>query len=130
MGIARLLSQKSPTVKSRGAAANSLRKLILFDLAGRLDLLTCYQCGNPIETVREFSIEHKQPWEGAENEEAVFFDFDNIAFSHLGCNSGACRRQRLGLSTRERHKINSRKFRATRDEAWKDRRRQSRRKPI
>ncbi len=34
----------------------------------------------------EFSIEHKIPWQSAEDPKESFFDLDNIAFSHLKCN--------------------------------------------
>lgn len=75
--------------ESLGKATNQLRKGLLFELAKRLELLTCHQCGTPITSVAEFSIEHKLPWMSAENPRGAFFDIENIAFSHLRCNSGA-----------------------------------------
>lgn len=39
-----------------------------------------------IETVKELSIEQKTPWLDSENPVSVFFDLNNIAFSHLKCN--------------------------------------------
>ena len=80
---ARLLGQ------SFGAASNRLRKLILFDLLQRFDLDQCFQCGQTIEYIDDLSIEHKEPWQGADDPRNAFFDLDNIAFSHLSCNSGA-----------------------------------------
>lgn len=67
-----------------GTAFARLRKEILFDLAGRCDLLTCFACGEEICTSKELSVEHKQPWEGRDT--SLFWDLDNIAFSHRVCN--------------------------------------------
>jgi hypothetical protein len=70
------------------SASSSLRKQIIFHLAGALGLLACHQCGEEIELER-FSIEHKDPWMQADDPKASFFDMNNIAFSHLSCNSRA-----------------------------------------
>lgn len=45
-----------------GTATSKLRKMIMFDLAKELGLLVCYRCGGPINTVEEFSIDHKEAW--------------------------------------------------------------------
>lgn len=39
-----------------------------------------------INTVDELSIEHKEPWENSDNPKELFFNLDNISFSHLKCN--------------------------------------------
>ncbi len=44
---------------------------------------TCYGCTKPIETVGELSIEHIEPHMGRAE---VFWDLENIAYSHLDCN--------------------------------------------
>ena len=67
-----------------GTAQAKLRKLILFDLLKRHGEKVCYQCGKTIETIKELSIEHKKPWLGIDV--ALFWDLNNIAFSHLKCN--------------------------------------------
>ena len=72
-----------------GTASSRLRKLILFDFMQRLDLDECFQCGKQIEDVDDLSIEHKRPWQPTNDPKDTFFDLDNIAFSHLSCNSGA-----------------------------------------
>lgn len=69
---------------SHGTAANRLRKNILFSFAQRLKEDICFKCGKQIESVEELSIEHKQPWENRSAD--LFWDLNNIAFSHLGCN--------------------------------------------
>jgi len=69
-----------------GTAAGRLRKLIIFDLAGRLGLLRCHRCASAIESPDSFSIEHVDSWQSAADPRASFFDMRNIAFSHLVCN--------------------------------------------
>lgn len=67
-----------------GTAMHQLRKMIVFHLAQRLGEDFCFKCGKLIETVQEFSIDHKMPWLHAET--ALFWSLDNIAFSHRVCN--------------------------------------------
>lgn len=69
---------------SYGAANGRLRKSILFSLLIRLKENVCFKCGKNIETDDELSIEHKQPWENRDPQ--LFWDLENIAFSHLSCN--------------------------------------------
>lgn len=69
---------------SHGTAANRLRKMILFNLLRKLNEDVCFKCGKKIDTAEELSIEHKLPWEGRSTE--LFWDLNNIAFSHIGCN--------------------------------------------
>lgn len=76
---------------SYSTACNQLRKNLLFDLAGRLNLLVCYRCNESILAPRELSIDHKKAWLEFESSD-LFWDLDNLAFSHLSCNSGASRR--------------------------------------
>lgn len=75
----------------QGTAAHKLRKAIMFQMIQKLDLDWCFQCGNKIETIEELSVEHKIPWLDKENAKELFFDLDNIAFSHLKCNVSAKR---------------------------------------
>ena len=46
----------------------------------------CHRCGEPIETIKQFSIEHTENWLNSENPKELFFDVEKIAFSHLTCN--------------------------------------------
>lgn len=73
-----------------GTACNRLRKSVMFYLVTRLGLDDCYRCGLKVE-LDNFSMEHKQPWLYAENPTELFFELDNIAFSHLKCNYQARR---------------------------------------
>lgn len=81
--------EKSQLGMAKGTAANKLRKMLLFNLIQRCGLDTCHRCGGKIETLRELSIEHKQAWLHSEDPVGLYFDLDNIAFSHLSCNSKA-----------------------------------------
>ena len=84
----------------RGTAANRLRKLVLFDVLKRHDENVCYRCGSQIESAEQLSIEHKQPWEHVDVN--LFWDLNNIAFSHLGCNCAAARRSQEGKPSSRR----------------------------
>ncbi len=70
---------------SPSKARGRLIKIILFDLAKRLSLDICFQCGTKIETLDEFTIEHKKPW--LHKDPQLFWAVENIAFSHHLCNS-------------------------------------------
>lgn len=67
-----------------GTAASKLRKNILFRCVKKLGENFCFKCGTEIESVDDLSIEHKLPWENRDVD--LFWDLDNIAFSHLKCN--------------------------------------------
>lgn len=67
-----------------GTACARLRKRVLFKLVQEVGLDTCFKCDRLIETERDLSIEHKLPWFNRDVE--LFWDLDNIAFSHLRCN--------------------------------------------
>ncbi len=70
---------------SHGTACYRLRKNLMFAMAhGRKIEPVCFRCGESIDSVDDLSIDHKQPWEGVSV--ALFWDLDNIAFSHMGCN--------------------------------------------
>lgn len=75
---------------SHGAAANRLRRLVLFDLLRKHDENWCFKCGELIKSAGELSVEHKEPWEGRSTE--LFWDLNNIAFSHTSCNVPHTRR--------------------------------------
>ncbi len=76
----------------KGTSNYKLYRSIMMHLADCLGLCLCHRCGKRIESLREFSVEHKIPWIGHPNAAAVFTDLSNIAFSHLSCNSRAQRR--------------------------------------
>ena len=51
----------------------------------------CFQCSE-VMTRDTFSVEHKEPWLDSEDPVGLFFDQDNISFSHHSCNVAASRR--------------------------------------
>jgi hypothetical protein len=79
----------------QGTASNRLRKNIIFMLLKMQNLNFCHQCGAEIESVDDLSIEHKIPWLDSEDLIKLFFDLDNIAFSHHSCNSAAARHREI-----------------------------------
>ena len=72
-------------------ASNRLKKELLYSLAKRLKINWCYQCGAEIKNTSELTVEHKTPWLDSEDPINLFFDIDNIAFSHPTCNYSASR---------------------------------------
>lgn len=72
-------------------AQNRLTKDILFKLICETGKNFCYHCKEEI-TRETLSIEHKTPWLDSKDPVGLFFDLDNIAFSHLSCNAAAARK--------------------------------------
>jgi hypothetical protein len=73
-----------------GTAANRLRKMIMLWLLQQLDKNLCFRCGKKIESPEDLSIDHIESW--MDKDPNLFWDLDNIAFSHLKCNSAARRK--------------------------------------
>lgn len=66
-------------------ARSKLRKLLLFTYAKKLELGNCYRCGKEISSIEDFTVDHKRAW--LHVNPALFWDVDNIAFSHSYCNA-------------------------------------------
>lgn len=79
-----------------GTASGKLRKQIMFHLMQKCGMDTCHQCGKKIESIDTLSIEHKTPWLDSEDPVGLFFDTDNIAFSHHHCNCASARQPQKG----------------------------------
>ncbi len=71
---------------SYSTASQRLRKLILFKLIKKCGFDICYQCNEKIDNIDDLSIEHKIPWFNSETPKELFWDLENIAFSHINCN--------------------------------------------
>ena len=69
---------------NKGTAMARLRKMILFELVKKAGMDRCHQCKLIIHDVSELSIEHIEPWLWKDVD--LFWDLNNIAFSHLSCN--------------------------------------------
>lgn len=74
---------------SYGKARHQLNRVIIFDLVKKLNLDTCYRCSNKIDKLEDLSIEHKKAWLNSNNPKELYFDTNNIAFSHMNCNREA-----------------------------------------
>lgn len=72
-------------------ASGRLRKEVMFMLVKKCNLDTCFKCGKKIDDISQLSIEHKIPWLHSDNPSELFFDLDNISFSHLSCNISTAR---------------------------------------
>ena len=72
-----------------GTACGRLRKIIMFHLIQKLKLDTCVRCKKLITNINDLSIEHIKPW--LDIDINLFWDLNNIGFSHLSCNSKASR---------------------------------------
>lgn len=68
-----------------GTAAHRLRKAILFKILKRLGENFCFRCGEEILVPNDLGIDHKLPWRRVSPE--LFWDLENIAFSHTRCNT-------------------------------------------
>ncbi len=80
-------AQKSAQLgMNHSTAAGKLRHQLLWALVVETGKDNCYQCGKPIGGIDQFSIEHKVRWMNSANPSALFFDLDNIAYSHRKCN--------------------------------------------
>ena len=85
------LKKKEQLGMAQGTARNKLVKSIMFDMVKRLGLNFCYQCAAEIIEIDNLTVEHKEPWLDSKDPKGLYFDLDNIAFSHHACNSGAAR---------------------------------------
>ncbi len=73
-----------------GTACGRLRKIIIFNLAEIAKMRDCYRCNVYIDNIDEFTIDHKTGWQHVSPD--LFWDFENIAFSHASCNSLAAKK--------------------------------------
>ncbi len=66
-------------------ASGRLVKDLLWDLIKKTDQYHCCKCG--LEMSRDsFSIKHIIPWLDSDDPVKLFFDLENIYFSHHSCN--------------------------------------------
>lgn len=77
---------------SYGNASSKLRKQLLFRYVVDAGDNLCFGCGQEITNIDDLSVEHIQPWENRNVD--LFWDLDNIAFSHIKCNKPHAYRSR------------------------------------
>jgi hypothetical protein len=80
-------------------ARSRLYKQTLFLLAKETKKNICYRCNQFIENEEDFSLDHKKEWRYSSDPEFLFFDPDNLAFSHCSCNSSSRRCPNLTRSS-------------------------------
>lgn len=93
MSLATNLKKKLQLGMYQSEADRKLARIIMFNLAKKLGEDICYRCFKRIERLEEFSVDHKKPW--LDVSVKLFWDIDNIAFSHRKCNTSV-RRSRNG----------------------------------
>jgi hypothetical protein len=71
---------------NHATATHILRANIMFDLIQRLKLDVCFRCGELIHSPRDLSFDHKHDWLNSTDPKGLFFDLQNVAFSHKRCN--------------------------------------------
>jgi len=72
-------------------ASGRLVKDILWDLLVKTNQDSCCKCNKPM-TRETFSIEHLKPWLDSDDPVSLYFDLNNISFSHMSCNFSDIRR--------------------------------------
>jgi 5-methylcytosine-specific restriction endonuclease McrA len=68
-------------------ASHRLKKQIMLNLIELNGLSECYRCGKKIEKASDLSIDHKIDWIDSDDPCKLFWDLENIAFSHTNCNT-------------------------------------------
>lgn len=95
------MKKESQLGMNPSTASNRLVKDILFKLA--IDAgHTCFRCQGEL-TRETFSIEHKIAWLDSKDPVSLYFDLENIAFSHHGCNVGARRKTEAACGTTSKY---------------------------
>lgn len=103
MSLKQSIKKKNQLGESHGTAQHRLLKDILWMLILETGKTRCFCCGQ--EMTREtFSIEHKTPWLDSSDPIKLFFDLDNISFSHFKCNVKSARRKQAECGTVSKYK--------------------------
>lgn len=74
-------------------ASGKLVKDLLWNFVVKCGQDACCKCGEKMSR-ETFSIEHLTPWLDSEDPVGLFFDLDNISFSHLFCNIADARKMK------------------------------------
>lgn len=88
-----LKKKKKQLGMNPSTASHRLVKDILWNFIVYAGRDRCFRCGKKM-TRETFSIEHKAPWLDSEDPVGLFFDIDNISFSHNSCNYSASRKSK------------------------------------
>jgi hypothetical protein len=77
----------------QGSVQWKLYKQIMFHQSVRLNENICYRCGKRIDNMDECSVEHKEPWLGSKNPIKLYFDSENLTWSHRKCNKAHLKKE-------------------------------------
>jgi hypothetical protein len=78
---------------NHSTAQGRLYKMIMFRLVQKAGEDSCFRCGEKILKIEDLSIEHKRPW--LDVDPTLFWDLNNLAFSHKTCNYAAGRKGKI-----------------------------------
>lgn len=81
-----------------GTASQRLVKDLLWNFIKTTGKENCCKCGESM-TRDTFSIEHVIPWLDSINPIELYFDIENIGYSHLKCNITDIRRRKAVCGT-------------------------------
>ncbi len=87
---------------NHSTASGRLIKDILFSFVIKNSPF-CYRCNTEMSR-DNFSVDHLIPWLHKENATQLFFDLNNITFSHISCNVAASRKPHKKYFTEEEKK--------------------------
>jgi hypothetical protein len=83
-------------------ASGRLVKDILWNLIVQTKQDNCCKCNEQM-TRETFSIEHVKPWLDSDDPIGLYFDLNNISFSHLSCNVADARKSEAVCGTYSRY---------------------------
>ena len=90
-------------------ASHRLVKDLLYEYGIARQHKCCSHCGEPMMR-EDFSIEHITPWLDSEDPVKLYFDLNNVDFSHHACNIAAARRPTKKFFTEEEKENNNRRM--------------------
>lgn len=79
-------------------ASGRLVKDLLWNFVKTTGQDACCKCGEPMSR-ETFSIEHVTPWLDSDDPVGLYFDLENISYSHLRCNVEDARRPQSQCGT-------------------------------
>lgn len=90
-------------------ASGRLVKDLLWNFIETTGQDACCKCGEPMSR-ETFSIEHVTPWLDSDNPVELYFDLENISYSHRLCNITDVRRPTKKYDTPEERNRAKRKY--------------------
>lgn len=84
-------------------ASGRLVKDLLWNFVKTTGQDACCKCSEPMSR-ETFSIEHVTPWLDSEDPVGLYFDIDNISYSHLRCNVETARRKKAECGTTSKYR--------------------------